>query len=313
MKHMQYRVLGRTGVRVSEIGFGGAGAGLRNYLRRWDPRDEDLAATVEAALRRAVELGINYFDTAPKYGSEEVFGRGLKAHRKDIFLATKAMVTNADALRQSVEESLARLQTDYIDLIQFHGDWITAEQLNDLLKPDGILAGMKVVQKEGLVRFVGFTTEGTNGAASELIATGEFDVMQVQYNLMFQHPYDSSKRSGLMYEAEAQGMGVVIMRPLSGGMFTRWLDWVSPAAAKQAEWNRLLLSFVLSNPLTDVALVGMRSPQRVESNCRISGDASERIDLDALAGRFLRKPPGSDKEVWMPTSGRSSDDTSTDY
>jgi hypothetical protein len=70
---------------------------------------------------------------------------------------------------------------------------------------------------------------------------------------------------------------------------------------------------VLSNPLTDVAIVGMRSAQRVEQNCAITDDLAGRIDLDELYGRFFREQPGSNKEVWLPTSGRQSDDISQDY
>lgn len=72
------------------------------------------------------------------------------------------------------------------------------------------------------------------------------------------------------------------MRPFTGGTFTKWLRIVAPECEKHADWSKALLSFVLSNPLTDVALMGMRSAQRVETNCAIVDDVSSRIDLDEL-------------------------------
>lgn len=299
---MQYRTLGRTGEKVSEIGFGGAGAGLRNYLRRWDPSRKEQTRLVEQAIQRAVELGINYFDTAPLYGSEEMFGRALKAHRGQVFIATKVREKDAYDTLRSIEDSLARLQADCLDLIQYHGGWYTDEEMENILKPDGVLSGMRAAQEDGLVRYVGFTTEGTNAQASRLIDSGEFDVVQLQYNLMFQHPYDPDKRAGMMLDAEAYQMGIAIMRPFAGGTLSRWLDQVYPGIDKQVDVSRLtagLLAFVLSNPLTDVAIVGMRSVQRVEQNCASVDDLGNRMDLDQLYGRFLRRSPDTGQETWI--------------
>jgi aryl-alcohol dehydrogenase-like predicted oxidoreductase len=298
---MQYRTLGKTGVQVSEIGFGGAGAGLRNYLRRWDPSQEEQSQLVEQAIERAVELGINYFDTAPLYGSEEMFGRAFKPHRDKVFIATKVREKNAYDTLRSIEDSLTRLQTDHLDLIQYHGGWYTDEEVEIILKPDGVLAGMRAAQEDGLVRYIGYTDEGSNGQGQRLIESGEFDVVQLQYNLMFQHPYDPDKHAGQMLKADAREMGIAIMRPFTGGTFSRWLDQVYPGIREQIDVSRLmsgLLAFVLSNSMVDVAIVGMRSVQRVEQNCAIVDDLANRVDLDALYGRFLRKSPETGEEVW---------------
>ena len=299
---MQYRILGRTGESVSEIGFGGAGAGLRNYLGRFDPTQEEQILLVRQAIERAVQLGINYFDTAPLYGSEPLFGQALKPYRDQLFIATKVREKNAEDTRKSIEDSLTRLQTDRIDLIQYHGGWYTDEEMHNILKPDGVLAGMLSARDDGLVRYVGFTSEGTNGAVTRLINTGAFDVMQIQYNLMFQHPYDPDKHAGVMFEAEEKEMGIAIMRPFTGGVFPRWLKLVYPDIEERIDVDKLmagLLTLVLSNPLTDVAIVGMRLVELVEKNCEISDDIDARFDLDPLYGRFLRKRPDSDEEMWI--------------
>lgn len=288
---MQYRTFGRTGVEVSQIGFGGAGVGLTNYLTTWDPVAEKATQLVEHAMERAIELGINYFDTAPLYGSEAIFGRVLKPHRDRLFLATKVRESNAADVRRSVEESLTRLQTDQIDLMQFHGEWYTEEQTHHILKPNGALAGLKAARKEGLIRFIGLTAEGVNGPLDQLIDTDEFDAIQIQYNFMFQHPYDHSKDAGVLHRAEEYNMGIALMRAFTAGAFSRWLKQVSPGIERREDYRGLisgLLAFVLSNPLTDVAIIGMRSADRVEENCAICDDLSNRIDLDELFGYFAR-------------------------
>ena len=88
---MQYRTLGRTGERVSELGFGGTGVGMKNYLSTWDPEQQEQEGLT--AMTRAIELGVNYFDTAPLYGrgvSEQLFGAALKPHREQVFLENAA-------------------------------------------------------------------------------------------------------------------------------------------------------------------------------------------------------------------------------
>src|SRR3954451_23045059 len=130
---MEYRTFGRTGQRVSSIGFGGGPAGVPNYLMDWDSSSSETQATVERAIRRALDRGVTYFDTAPGYGdgiSETVIGRALGADRQRVFLATKTprpMFGDAAGIRASLEQSLRLLQTDHVDLLQFHGSYYSDE------------------------------------------------------------------------------------------------------------------------------------------------------------------------------------------
>jgi hypothetical protein len=290
---MHYRQLGRTGLQISEIGFGGAPAGLRNYLGLWDPDLAQAEQSIREAVAEAVRVGINYFDTAPAYGEgagERLFGKALRPYRAQIFLATKLTAATGEAVRRSVEASLARLQTDRIDVLQIHGGWYREEDVERILGPGGVLSGMQAVQAEGLVRFLGFTTEGANGPASRLVASGVFDVLQVCYNLIYQHPYDPTRKAGLLFEAEAQGMGLVTMRPLTSGIFQKWLAQVFPQELANPEAqdrvNEALLSFVLSNPLVDAALVGMRTAQEARRNAAIVEAQRFRFDPDWLHERY---------------------------
>lgn len=287
---MRYRTLGRTGLEVSEVGFGGAPAGLRNYVAEWDPSDPMAQRSVEQALERAVELGINYFDTAPGYGggtSERMFGEVLKEYRDRVYIATKVTGSSADDIRRSVEKSLERLQTDCVDVIQYHGTWYSGEDVQQILGPGGALVGMQALRDDGLVRFVGFSSEGCNGPVSRLIHSGEFDVMQMCYNLIFQHPYDQSRKAGVMYAAEEQQMGMATMRPLTSGMVQKWIRWAYPEIDGHNRLYSSLLGFVLANPLVDVAIVGMRSAGEVEDNCGVSDDASLRFDMDGFHTRYV--------------------------
>jgi aryl-alcohol dehydrogenase-like predicted oxidoreductase len=284
------RQLGRTGLTVSEVGFGGAPAGLANYLESWDPASDAAAEQIVKTVRRAIELGVTYFDSAPGYGrgrSEEMLGRGLQGHRDRVVVATKVTGDDADTVRRSVEASLTRLQVEQIDVLQYHGTWYSEELVQRMLSPGGALEGMQKARDEGLVRFIGFTTEGTNGPASTLVQTGAFDVLQVCYNLIFQHPYDPSRQAGLMLDAASQNMGVITMRSLTSGTFQRWLRAVDPGVAQRIDLSHALLAFVLSNPLVGVALVGMRTPAEAEANVRASEDDRYRVDLDELHNRYV--------------------------
>ena len=141
------------------------------------------------------------------------------------------------------------------------------------------------------MRFIGFTTEGVNGPTSRLIASGAFDVMQICYNLIYQHPYDPIRKAGALFEAEAQGMGIVTMRTLTSGIFQKWLGLVFPDEMsdprRQERLRQALLSFVLSNPLVDCALVGMRTVQEVEANAAMCEDPALRLDLDWMHERYV--------------------------
>lgn len=283
---MHTRLLGRTGLRVSEIGFGGAPAGIANYLEPWDPAGAGETESLVSAIHRAIDLGLNYFDTAPGYGDgagEALFGRALAGRRDRAILATKTGARDAEGIRRSVEASLRRLQTEVIDVLQFHGGWYPPEDVERILGEG--LAVYQALRDEGKIRFLGFTAEGPSGGVSQLIATDAFDVLQVRYNLLYQHTCDHVNHAGVMRDAETHGMGIVTMRTLTSGIFQKLMRQVFPDAMATAELDRLCLSYVLSNPLVDVAIVGMRRAAEVEASVELSDDAGARLDLVALHHR----------------------------
>jgi aryl-alcohol dehydrogenase-like predicted oxidoreductase len=287
---MQYRTLGRTGLRVSEIGVGGAQFGLTNYMGEWNANSDKAQRATTATVHRALELGYTYFDTAPGYGNgrgEEMVGVALEGHRHEVVLATKVSggQWTPEGIRASVEASLRRLRTDVIDVIQFHGGWYGPEQVAQVLERGGLETFQRLKEK-GKVRFIGFTAEGPTCGVERLIATGAFDVMQVRYNLMYQHPSDWHNDEGVIRQADAQGMGIVLMRPLTSGVFQRLMAQTFPQI-DVLDIGKLLLNYVLSDPYVDVALVGMREPRFVDLNNVISDNVASRIDLAKLHDRYV--------------------------
>jgi aryl-alcohol dehydrogenase-like predicted oxidoreductase len=284
---MEYVELGSTGRKVSRLGFGGAPAGLTNYLASYSPTDAAQRREVIAALERALALGVTYFDTAPAYGdgaSEAIYGEVLGDLGDEVFVATKVLTRVAD-VRASVEGSLDRLNRDTLDLVQLHGSSYAQAQADAFLAPGGLVSQLEALQAEGLIRHLGFTTEDNNRAVYRFIDSGRFDVLQMCYNLLYQHPAEWTRPFGSMFEAEDAGMGIVTMRTVTSGLFQRWVQWVNPE--NTFDYTPALLQFVLSNPMVDVALVGMRDVAIVEANVRICEDLSGRIDLRELHAKYV--------------------------
>ena len=279
---MEYVSFGSTGRKVSRLGFGGAPAGLKNYISRYDPTKKKDRDAVVSAIRLAVDLGITYFDTAAGYGdgeSEEIFREGL-GDTDGLFLSTKCVPTDASGVRRSVENSLTRLGRDSVDLLQVHGSKYLPADIDKVLAPGGMADELDKLKSEGLVSHIGFTGEAQDQSFYRLLDSQRFEAMQVCYNLIFQHPYDPYWGSGSMIQAESAGMGIVAMRGLTAGLFQRWFRAANPGV--EIDFPAALLQFQLSNPILDVALVGMRTPTEVERNVFEANNLDRRVDLRAI-------------------------------
>ena len=276
-----------TAQTVSRLGFGGATIGLTNYLGQYDAA----AATNRDAAMRALQLalarGVTYFDTAPGYGkglSEELMGEAL-AGRTDVVLATKVKLSSTREVRASVEASLRRLRRDSVDLLQIHGGSLDTEAVSAILGRDGMLAQLRRLRDEGLAKAIGFTSEDNNRGVDDLIDSGGFDAMQIAYNLLLQHPYEPTRPFGSLFRAKEKGLFTVTMRTPTSGIFQKWMRLVRPDDT--FDYTPALIQFVLSNPLVDVALVGMRTSADVESSAAVWRDETGRIDVPALWGRYV--------------------------
>jgi aryl-alcohol dehydrogenase-like predicted oxidoreductase len=289
---VEYSTLGRTGATVSHLGFGGAVLGLKDYIYQFDPADPGDRVKLFEAIDTALSSGINLFDTAPGYGSgesERILGEALagvtSVGEHPLFVSTKVKFDVAGGLRASVEQSLERLRRDRVDLVQLHGNSYTVEETDWILGDGGAAEQLLALKAEGLVGAIGFTSEDNNDSVYRLIRSGHFDTMQLCYNFIFQHPYEPSRPFGTLLEAEKHGLGILTMRGPTSGTFQRWIQMVNPA--NTFDYTPALIQFVLSNPLVDVALVGMRDADLVRRNVAIVNDTGGRIDLDAVHERYV--------------------------
>jgi len=290
---MEYTTLGGTGAIVSRLGFGGAAIGLTNYVHEFDPADPAVHARSVAALEAALDGGVNYFDTAPGYGnglSERVFGEALQGVETvaghPLFLATKlSPTTPAGQARALVTDSLERLRRDRLDLVQLHGSSYSCQDVDRLLAPGGLVEELAALRDEGLVGAIGFTSEDSNDGVYRLIRSGAFATVQLCYNLIYQHPYEPTRPFGSLFTADDHGLGIITMRGTTSGILQRWIQTVNPA--NTFDYTPALIQFVLSNPLVDVALVGMRTPDEVRANVALIENTAGRIDLDQLHERYV--------------------------
>jgi len=225
---VEKRKLGRTGLDVSLLGFGcGAVGGLMI---------KGEAADQERAVARAVELGINYFDTAQMYGngqSERNLGRVLKALKPDVYVGTKVRLPPTErgqigqAIAASLEASLQRLQRDTIDLFQFHNAIVGATRGADYGADtvlEEVVPAFERLRDQGKFRFFGITANGETAALNRVIDACRFDTGQASYNLLNPSPgapipagFPAQDYGNLLGHAQAAGMGIINIRVLAGG------------------------------------------------------------------------------------------------
>jgi len=221
---MEKRTLGRTGLSVSVLTFGcGAVGGL---MTRGAPADQ------ERAVARALEAGVNHFDTAPLYGngaSEENLGRLLAALKPNVIVSTKVRLPadrNIGAVAASLETSLKRLKRDHVDLFQLHNP--IGAPAGQTLSPDEVLNNVvpafNKLREQGKTRFIGFTSIGETAALHKVIASGAFDAAQVPFNVLNPSPaetiparYPAQDYGRILDLAEKHGVGTIGIRALAGG------------------------------------------------------------------------------------------------
>jgi len=268
---MEMRTLGKTGLTVSRLG-----AGLSEIGTRLTLADEAVAARI---LNGALDGGINFLDTSACYGiSEELIGRTVAHRRDEYILATKCgHVTGgyrgqewtAQTVKDSIDRSLKRMKTDYLDLVQLHSCEV------EVLERGEVIEALLEAREAGKTRYVGYS--GDNEAALWAVESGQFDTLQTSFNLVDQHA-----RLRLFPQAKANGMGIIVKRPIANGA---WGVSKSPSAyagqyferaqamqklgpLPNAPQNRigLALGFTLAHPQVDTAIVGTHNPDHMQAN-----------------------------------------------
>jgi aryl-alcohol dehydrogenase-like predicted oxidoreductase len=270
---------GQTGLQVTRIALGGYPFGGVNRAQGWDPFAAEGRAEAIRTIHAALDAGINLIDTAPGYGdgnSESIVGEALQGRREQAFLATKVGYQGlAAAVTASVEASLRRLRCETIDIIQFHGGMYSAEEVRHILN-EGLLDALFELREQGKVRFIGFTVEEP-WTAKELIASGQFEVMQVRYNLIYQ-----SAALHVLNEAREADMGVSVMRPMTSGILQRLAETIAPCWDEAHNLYETALKFVLSDSRIHVANVGMRWSHEVAKNVALAESFVPPFDMAQL-------------------------------
>ncbi|KXH70143.1 MAG: hypothetical protein AM326_00955 [Candidatus Thorarchaeota archaeon SMTZ-45] len=287
---MQYRTLGKGGPRVSALGFG--------CMRL--PTVEGGKINREEAIRlirKSIDNGINYVDTAWTYQageSEVVLGLALKdGYRERVTLVTKCPVgrpefTETEHYEEYLNEQLQRLGEEYVDYYLFHA--LNKKSFEEKVMGLNLIDRALKAKEEGKIRHIGFSFHDTPDVLKEIIDSGYFELMLVQYNIV-----DQVNHEMINYAGE-KGLAVAIMGSVGGGRLAgedlpdEMRKWLTPSRRNFAD---LALKFVLSNPNVSVALSGMGSDEMLDDNLSITAredydilTEKERESIERIAKKF---------------------------
>ncbi len=294
---MRYRQLGSTGLKVSEIGMGCWAIGGNQYGNSYGATDDEESLL---AVRRAVELGCNFFDTADVYGhghSEELLGQALRHVRSDVIIATKVggnfygpypkLDFSEKYLLFAVEKSLERLQADVIDLYQLHNPSLEMIQQGDIFRP------LEKLKKEGKIRFFGISIHDPLEGLAAMETVSGLSTIQVVYNVL-----RPSAGRELFPKAKEKGIGMIAREPLCNGFLTgkyneasifvpgdirhdwpkEYLQqiirtiqtWKSKVQLKDLSLTQAAIRFVLEEETVSVVIPGAKNVKQVEENLAAS-------------------------------------------
>ena len=288
---MEKRMLGKTGMNVTVLGYGSAEIGYRGV-----PEE-----TVERLINGALDAGLNVIDTAECYvDSEEKIGKVVSQRRSEYFLFTKCGHDkdgdhwNPQKMAEQVDRSLKRLRTDRVDLLQLHS--CSEEQL----RQGDVIDVVKQARDAGKTRFIGYS--GDSKAALYAVQSGIFDTLQISVSIADQEALDL-----VLPAAKAKGMGVIAKRPIANAV---WKETSKPAEYYQPYWERLhqlnydflqtnsgqdiatALRFTLSAEGVHTAIVGTTKPDRWKQNAELlRAGPLDRGRFDAIRSRWKSVAP----------------------
>ena len=247
---LEYRTLGKTGLKVTAVSMG--------VMNCSDP----------AVLLRAFDLGINFYDTADCYmhgRNEEMVGKALEKKRQKVFIQTKVHVHDEKKMRASVERSLRRLRTDYIDVLVWHG-----HSSPDEVSDPKLFEFMSKMKKEGKIRFSGFSAHSHMASLlREAAKSNLHDVALVSYN--FTHAKDLKEAVAL---AAQSGIGIVAMKTQSGGYKKEKMGGLNP--------HQAALKYILRDQNVSAAVPGVTTIGQIEECAAVMGASLSKNNLSEL-------------------------------
>ena len=255
---MEYRILGRTGLKVSRMGFGGI------PIQRIDPQG------TRALMLRLREEGINYIDTARGYTvSESYLGEALEGIRGDFILATKSMSRTKEAMAKDIDISLGNLRTDYIDLYQLHNPSVA--QLEQVVAPGGALEALQEAKAAGKIGHIGLTAHSLD------VFTMGLEMPWVE-TILFPYNIVESQGIDLIAKCAEKGIGFIDMKPLAGGAI---------------EDATLALRYVCANDNVTITIPGMAELAELDQNLAAVNDTTPLTDADFARMDAIRKELGT--------------------
>jgi len=278
---IEKRSLGKTGEKLSIIGFGG--------IVVMDATPEQASARV----KEAIDYGINYFDVAPSYGNAIVkLGPALEPYRKKVFLACKTTERSREGSRKELEQSLKDMRTDHFDLYQLHAV-TTMEDVNTIFAADGAMETFLAARKEGKVRFLGFSAHSVEAAMALM---DHFDFDTILFPINYATWYAGNFGPQVLDRAHGKGMGILALKAMAKGPWSENATdkiskcWYEPLS--NPEEALMGLRFTLSHPVT--AAIPPGNENIFKMALEISGKVKpldqaeiENIKVKGLAGKPL--------------------------
>ena len=255
---MEYRVLGKTGLKISRLGFGGI------------PIQKIDAEGTKKLMQSLVEHGINYIDTARGYTvSEEYLGYALEGIRDKFVLATKSMARTKEGMTADIEVSLRNLRTDYIDLYQVHNP--SAKDLEQVLAPGGALEALQEAKRTGKIGHIGITLHSVDLFRQAV----DFDWVET---IMFPYNIVESQGEDLIAKCKERNIGFICMKPLAGGAL---------------EDATLALRYIMNNDAVTVVIPGMAEEKEILQNVAAVADTRPLTEEELAAIDAIRKTLGT--------------------
>jgi predicted aldo/keto reductase-like oxidoreductase len=244
---LEKRKLGRTDWEISVIGFGAI------KLPQIGHRECDIL------LNRAIDLGINFVDTADCYGdSEEKIGKALSKRRKEFYLSTKIDERDRVGVLKKLERSLQRLKTDWVDLVLFHD--VRGSEYENLFDRGGLEA-LERAKEQGKILQIGISIHNSISMMKKAIDSGAFSVLMVAYS-----PIDEDRlTSDILPSALQKGLGLIAMKPLAGGRLADHGMWNKKYFENETP-AQVSLRYILTNPNITCAIPGMTNLKELEEN-----------------------------------------------
>ena len=257
---MEYRTLGKTGLKLSSVGFG------------------CMVSSDASVIERSVDLGINYFDTSRDYqggNNERMLGAAVKGRRAKVYISTKSAALERQEAVEDLELSLKALGTDYIDIWMLHDRTRASEISPELIEV------MLDAKKQGKARFIGVSTHrGQAGVIPAMIKQGQFDAVMVTYNFAM----DAAKTVPPIQSARRAGLGVIGMKVLAGSFRLDPATYDrAKAAMKKAGAALAALKWALKGDVLDVAIPSMIDMDQLAENVRAMSEPFGEADGSLLA------------------------------